>query len=188
MYNAYMGAGKGKTMRVQISRPKHPKPKKYVLDDGTIEYRLKNGELHRVPGPAIECPNGAKEWYLYDRPHRVGAPAFEYTNGDKEWCVRGNYHRIGGPAVELANGEKWWLVNNKYHRVDGPAKEHADGSKTWYVNGKRHREDGPAVERADGTVEYWLVGRELSFKEWAILTDNYAPLKPKTTDSGDLVF
>ena len=28
------------------------------------EYRNANGQLHRVDGPAIECANGDKEWWI----------------------------------------------------------------------------------------------------------------------------
>ena len=35
-----------------------------VYDTRTEWYQ--NGQLHRLDGPAIECSNGDKEWYLND--------------------------------------------------------------------------------------------------------------------------
>ena len=35
----------------------------HILENGIIEW-YKNGELHRLDGPAIEHSNGNKEWYI----------------------------------------------------------------------------------------------------------------------------
>ena len=40
---------------------------RHVRDNGDIEYRL-DGKLHREDGPAIECANGTKHWYLNGKP------------------------------------------------------------------------------------------------------------------------
>ena len=72
-----------------------------------------NGKYHRTDGPAIECVDGTKSWYL-----------------------NGKLHRVDGPAIELENGHKAWYLNNQLHRIDGPAIERADGSKEWYLNDK----------------------------------------------------
>jgi hypothetical protein len=69
--------------------------------------------LHRLDGPAVELPDGTKDWYL-----------------------NGKLHREGGPAVEDANGERHWYLDGKLHREDGPAIENSDGSKFWYLNGE----------------------------------------------------
>ena len=78
-----------------------------------VEYRNAKDQLHREDGPAIECSNGTKFWY-----------------------VNGKYHREDGPAIEYADGLKFWFVKGKRHREDGPACEYANGVKYWYVNGK----------------------------------------------------
>lgn len=70
----------------------------FVLKNGTKEWRNKEGELHRVGGPAI-----------------IG------TNGLKEWFQNGECHRIGGPAIIRADGTEYWFQNGQYHRADGPA-------------------------------------------------------------------
>ena len=70
-------------------------------------------QLHRLDGPAIECADGHKVWY-----------------------VEGKRHRLDGPAVEYADGHKVWYVEDKLHRLDGPAVECKDGRKEWYVEGE----------------------------------------------------
>jgi hypothetical protein len=72
--------------------------------------------------------------------HRLDGPAAECANGSKEWWVEGKSHRLDGPAVECANGSKYWYVEGKLHRLDGPAVEYADGGKSWYVEGKNFSE------------------------------------------------
>jgi len=67
--------------------------------------------------------------------HREDGPAIECANGTKEWWVNNKRHREDGPAFEGANGTKGWYINNKCHREDGPAVESAYGRKAWYING-----------------------------------------------------
>jgi hypothetical protein len=68
--------------------------------------------------------------------HRLDGPAVEYPNGDREWYQKGKLHRLGGPAAEYANGDRVWYVDDKLHRVDGPAIECADGTTEYWVNGQ----------------------------------------------------
>ena len=60
-----------------------------VDEFGTRIYRNSVGLLHRIHGPALECANGAKYWYLNDRPHRTTGPAIEWADGDKSWYLDG---------------------------------------------------------------------------------------------------
>jgi len=63
---------------------------KVTVDDyKTIHWYNSKGKLHREDGPAIECANGSKAWYINDK-----------------------LHREDGPAVESANGDKWWYLNS----------------------------------------------------------------------------
>ena len=78
---------------------------KHDLGD-KIEWRNKQGFLHRLDGPAIEWPNGAKAWYC---------------NGVK--------HRLDGPAIWLSNDAWQWWQDGKAHRVDGPAFKSSDNGK-----------------------------------------------------------
>jgi hypothetical protein len=102
--------------------------------------------------------------------HRTDGPAIEWPNGDKEWFVDGKLHRIDGPAIECADGCKEWFVDGKLHRIDGPAIECADGYKAWYVDDKRHRSDGPAIEWADGTKFWYVDDKRLTEKKFKALT------------------
>ena len=45
--------------------------------------------------------------------HRTDGPAIECVNRYKAWYVDGKRHRTDGPAIEYANGDKLWYVNNK---------------------------------------------------------------------------
>jgi len=84
-----------------------------ILRDGSIEWRNKQGKLHRDDGPAKEWPaKGAKAWYR-----------------------NGKLHRDDGPAMDGPLGKSWYR-NGKRHREDGPAVEHANGKKEWYRLGK----------------------------------------------------
>ena len=84
---------------------------------GNKFWRNKNGELHRLDGPAVEGANGSKEWWLNGRLHREGDPAFEGVNGGKYWYLNGVLHREGGPAVELASGYKRWYLNGIQYKT-----------------------------------------------------------------------
>ena len=83
---------------------------------GTKIWRNKNGEFHRLDGPAIE-----------------------YSSGTKEWWQNGKLHRLDGPAIEYPSGYKVWYKNAVLHRIDGPAKEFSNGKKSWYKNGRRFK-------------------------------------------------
>ena len=62
-------------------------PTMKVDAEGNKFWRLPNGKLYRIGGPAVENANGDKLWYVNDKLHREDGPAVEYANGDKEWYV-----------------------------------------------------------------------------------------------------
>jgi hypothetical protein len=68
--------------------------------------------------------------------HRLDGPAVECLDGDKVWYIDGKMHRLDGPAIEYSDGYRAWYVDGKRHRLDGPAVECEDGDKVWYVDGK----------------------------------------------------
>ena len=119
-------------------------PQYIEIDVVGNKFYYKNKEmniLHREDGPAVECSNGGKEWYLNGKLHREDAPACEYSDGSKSWWLNGNLHREDGPAVEWCGGHKEWWLNGVLHREDGPAVECNDGDKSWYLNGVYHTEE-----------------------------------------------
>jgi hypothetical protein len=79
---------------------------------GTKTWMNKNGKLHRLDGPAIECTDGIKYWYQNGLRHRLDGPAIEFTNGGKEWWVNGVIHREDGPAFIFSSGRKSWYLND----------------------------------------------------------------------------
>ena len=110
----------------------------WINKDGDKRY-YKDREmkiLHRLDGPAFECTDGHKQWWVDDKWHRLDGPAIEHSDGTKEWYVDGKWHRLDGPAIEYADGSKKWYVDGQCHRTDGPAIEYADGRKFWYVDDK----------------------------------------------------
>ena len=72
-------------------------------------------------------------------PHRSDGPAIEHPNGTKEWYQNGERHRLDGPAIEFPNGTKHWYQYGKCHRLDGPAVEHPNLDKAWYKNGRKFK-------------------------------------------------
>jgi hypothetical protein len=86
---------------------------------GNKIWKNKEGEYHRLDGPAIEFSNGHK--------------------CHKEWWSDGKRHRLDGPAIEWANGSKQWYQNGLLHRLDGPATEAFAGTKEWWKNGKKFK-------------------------------------------------
>jgi hypothetical protein len=101
---------------------------------GNKFWKNKNGEYHRLNGPAIELNDGTKSWWQAGLRQRSDGPAVEYANGDRFWFRRGKKHRLDGPAVEYASGEKHWYNNDARHRLDGPAIIMADGTTTWWIH------------------------------------------------------
>ncbi len=102
---------------------------------GNKLWRNNLGHLHRLDGPAVECPGGKEEWYQNGLRYRFGGPAVIHDDGTKEWYKNGKKHRMDGPAVETLSGHKQWHVAGKLSREDGPAIIYSDGSKSWYLNG-----------------------------------------------------
>ena len=102
-----------------------------ALPDGTIEWRLPNGELHRRGGPAFVRPNGAEAWWQH-----------------------GELHRDYGPAITHSDGTQAWYQNGKLHRVDGPAVAYSDGTREWWINGAQVTEfEHAVVARAHALAE-----------------------------------
>ena len=85
---------------------------------GTVRYCNKNGDIHRLDGPAVEFINGCKDWWQNGKRHRLEGPAYEEPSGYKEWWVDGKLHREDGPAVEYSDGTKEWYIDGKYYKTE----------------------------------------------------------------------
>ena len=81
-------------------------------------HRDSNKMLHREDGPAVEHPDGRKEWWIHGIPHRVDGPAIEHADGVKGWFIHGERHRIDGPAVEWFNGARSYYLNGKEYSYE----------------------------------------------------------------------
>jgi len=63
---------------------------------GNKYYTLKNvgsifkNERHREDGPAIDCFNGHKEYYIDGVRHRIDGPAVMYADGRKLFYINGD--------------------------------------------------------------------------------------------------
>ena len=142
-----------------------------ALPSGDREWRL-NGQLHRVPGFAVEYAEGGGEvWshgkHLFTLPATApsgwrkvrGEPVVtQLPDGSREWRVEGKLHREDGPAVTYGDGGASWWLHGINHREEGPAAVFADGSRAWYQNGRLHRLDGPALEQPDGRMGWFRGG------------------------------
>jgi hypothetical protein len=72
-----------------------------VYSDGVIRYYNTKGMLHREDGPAVECPNDHKEWYINGQLHREDCPAIELTDGRKQYWFNDRVYR------NIASDEEW---------------------------------------------------------------------------------
>ncbi len=86
-------------------------PEEYTCEDGTCEWRLPSGALHRKEGPAVIRPDGSCEWRQNDQLHREDGPAVMLADGSREWWRNGLLHREDGPAIEWVedNFFAWYL-------------------------------------------------------------------------------
>jgi hypothetical protein len=97
--------------------------------------------------------NGDVWWLRDDELHREGGPAVEHANGGKQWYLNGELHREDGPACEYPSGDVMWCLNGKLHREDGPAIEYPDGRKSWYLNDKQVTEEEHAEQTAPANAK-----------------------------------
>ena len=64
-----------------------------IKSDGTKKWRNKEGKYHRLNDkPAVEYPNGGKEWWINGKLHRENdKPAVEWNDGGKIWYVNDKF-------------------------------------------------------------------------------------------------
>ncbi len=129
---------------------------------GTVRY-TKNGELHRLDGPALIKLNGTMKYYQNDELHRIGGPAvikhdklMYYQHDELHIDPLNNVQR---PTVIYSNGSVDYHWHNKLHRLDGPAIIKINRVVEYYQNGERHRDlinsvQQPTVIYSDGDLEY----------------------------------
>jgi len=65
----------------------HPTFTGCVLDQDNNKAWYKNGEYHRVDGPALEYITGTKVWFKDGLKHKEDGPACEYSDGSVYWYL-----------------------------------------------------------------------------------------------------
>lgn len=86
------------------------KPIRHKDENGLITWRLPNGDLHRVNGPAVVHANGDHHWRLNGVVHRKNGPALS-QDSVQVWYKHGALHRLDGPAIVRANGRDEYYVD-----------------------------------------------------------------------------
>jgi hypothetical protein len=77
-----------------------------VPNKDIIYWLTTNDELHREDGPAVERPDGSKEWWVNDERHRIDGPAAEYFIGSSK--IRYWYYH--GEKIEVSSQEEFERV------------------------------------------------------------------------------
>ena len=77
-----------------------------INEHGDKVWRNKEGNWHRIGGPAIEYSNGTKYWFDNGKQHRIDGPAVEYSDGDKSWYLRGKYFESKEAFFEALTDEE----------------------------------------------------------------------------------
>ena len=83
--------------------------KQYITKNksGTLYYKDRGKHiLHRTDGPAIEFPDGNKQWVVNGVLHRLDGPATENDDGSKQWFVNGEFIFALSSKGELVNRMK----------------------------------------------------------------------------------
>lgn len=69
--------------------------KKMATNENRILYKKKNGQLHRLNGPAVISLAGGRSWWQHGDLHRADGPAVICPPGENEYWYRGKrYYNI----------------------------------------------------------------------------------------------
>lgn len=84
-----------------------------VDSDGTKRWFDTHGRLHRLDGPAIEKPDGYREWAFHGINHRLDGPAIIWPRRPNPWA---RFH-----AIEQADGSlhRYEIAGHPYATVEG---------------------------------------------------------------------
>ncbi len=118
---------------------------------------IKNGKLHRENGPAVECADGTKSWWVNDERHREDGPAVEFAGGSKEWFVDGKQYSYNEYKRMMARAGGATLLNwyefDTRDLKDGCYMSH-EGDICYIKNGHYYVPNGYAIVWADGRKEH----------------------------------
>ena len=77
-----------------------------VDEHGDKVWRNKEGNWHRIGGPAIEYSSGTKYWFDNGKQHRIDGPAVEWGSGRRDWYLRGKYFESKEAFFEALTDEE----------------------------------------------------------------------------------
>ena len=91
----------------------------WKIKGNDIVYRNTDGKLHRIFGPAYISENYDVEiWYKNGQYHRIGGPAIRHKQCFL-WYEEGKLHRLDGPAVMDPGGPKqFWIAGQRLSPKD----------------------------------------------------------------------
>lgn len=105
-----MGRGEITTVHVvrrrlaSAGRPQSRWPRPFEEAGDTV-WRDREGQKHRVDGPAVESADGTREWWQNGELHREDGPAIERADGYKAWYQHGKHYREDDRAtIEYPEG------------------------------------------------------------------------------------
>ena len=67
---------------------------KYTIYENVyVKYYRVNNKLHRDDDlPAVEYPDGTKEWYQYGKRHRINGPSVKSFTGYINYYINGKFY------------------------------------------------------------------------------------------------
>ena len=83
-----------------------------VVSDTDVVYRNREGQIHRLRGPAY----------------------INYNISSEEWWKNGKLHRDGGPAI-ICKQLLIWVKEGKLHNLSGPAVVDPGGPLQYWIDG-----------------------------------------------------
>lgn len=88
-----------------------------IGDAGDHLIYFKDGDYHRIDGPAIIWDDGHQEWYCHGKLHREDGPAIELKDGTNQWWFHGfNYVDIDnwGKHLGILDTEDFVMMKLKW--------------------------------------------------------------------------
>jgi hypothetical protein len=144
-------------------------------DEEVIEYSdktkvyFRNGQYHRLDGPAITYDDGSKLWYKENKLHREDGPAIEWVNNQ-------NFYYLDG--VEYSENDYYTKVNKNIIQTNTQLEYIRDPKQilyvspknispkiytdTYLINNVEHNNNDWIVFHKDGDDEYHIYDNNLS--------------------------
>jgi hypothetical protein len=86
-------------------------------EEGTINYRNADGELHNPHGPAMVHADGSKSYWINGQRHNENGPAIVWANGYKLYYINGK--ELTESEFAAWQAEQSAPLHNKTAVIDG---------------------------------------------------------------------